>query len=347
MMRMSKDFGLSREQIAELCGRSKKRGSFWNGKRVLVTGASGLLGSWMTHALVEAGARVHVLIRDWVTESLLFADDTLERVTAIQGDLCQYDLIERLLFDYEITHLFHLGAQTQVRTANRLPRDTFESNIRGTWNILEASRVSPTTQAVVFASSDKAYGSQEELPYTEETPLQGEHPYDVSKSCADLLAQAYYKSYALPICITRCGNLYGPGDLNYDRIIPGTIRSVVRSEQPVIRSDGTYTRDYLFVPDAVDGYLTVAENMGCEGILGQAFNLSTGNKITVSELFEMLIKELGAEVTPKILNEAGNEIKEQSLSYKKASRLLSWKPRHSIGEGLRVTVPWYVRQLQQ
>jgi len=336
---------MKRDEILQMCNTDETRKNFWNGKDVLVTGAYGLLGSWLTHVLVGCGARVTIIIRDETPDSLLREDDTLQRVTIVRGSFTDYELVERVLFDYEITHIFHLGAQTQVRTANRQPRETFESNIKGTWNILEAGRISPTTQAILLASSDKAYGSQDKLPYTEETPLEGRHPYDVSKSCADLLATAYFATYNLPVCTTRCGNLYGPGDLNFDRLIPGTVRSVLRGETPIIRSDGTFIRDYFFIPDAVDGYLTVAEQMDRKEVVGEAFNLSIGNKVSVLELFTMILKAMGSDAKPKILNEAKNEIKEQSLSSEKAERILNWKARHTLNDGLGITIDWYKRML--
>ena len=332
---------MDRKTIAKHCNVTPDRAAFWKDKKVLVTGATGMLGSWMTHTLVALGANVVIIERDTVVNSLLAADDTRDRITIVRGSFTDYHLVERTLFDYEITHIFHLGAQTQVRTANRHPKDTFECNILGTWNVLEAARLSPTTQAVLVASSDKAYGPQEELPYTEETSMNGHHPYDVSKSCADLLARAYYHTYDLPVCVTRCGNLYGPGDRNFDRIIPGTVRSVLQGETPIIRSDGKFIRDYFFVPDAVDGYLTIAENMDREEVVGEAFNLSTMNRITVLDLFKMIIKLMEKDVEPKVLNQASNEIREQSLSSKKAEELLNWKPRHTLEEGLQITIDWY------
>lgn len=327
--------------MLELCNDSPERREFWKGKKVLVTGATGMLGSWMTHALVGFGATVTAIIRDKIPQSLLWEDNTINQINVAYGDFKDADFVQRVLFEYECEYIFHLGAQTQVRTANRNPTETFKTNVNGTWNMLEAARLAPTTKAVLIASSDKAYGTQPVLPYTEEAPLQGEHPYDVSKSCADLLSRCYYLTYDLPVCVTRCGNLYGPGDRNFDRIIPGTIKSVLEGQQPIIRSDGTFIRDYFFVPDAVDGYLTIAENMDRKEILGEAFNLSTMNRITVLDLFNTIIEVMGKDLKPKILNQASNEIKEQSLSSDKAGKMLDWNSRHTIEEGLAITVDWY------
>lgn len=332
---------LTRETIAKLCNDSPKRREFWQGKRVFVTGATGMLGSWMTHALVEFGAIVTVLVRDNVSASLFYHDDTMSSVNIVHGTFSDYETIRRTLSEYEIEYVFHLGAQTQVRTANRDPHSTFEANVRGTWNVLEAARNNPTIKGILIASSDKAYGPQTVLPYTEEASMNGQHPYDVSKSCADLIARSYYSTYKLPVCVTRCGNLFAPGDRNFDRIIPGTIRSIVLGEQPVIRSDGKFIRDYFFVPDAVDGYLVIAENISNPTVVGQAFNLSTGNRVTVIELFNKIIKIMGADVKPSVLNQASNEIREQSLSSEKARTLIGWSARHTLDEGLAVTVEWY------
>ncbi len=332
---------LTRAKIAQLCNVTPARKAFWSGKRALVTGATGMLGSWLTHALVEAGAIVTIVVRDRVSASLLYADDTLARVTVVHGSFEDEKLVGRAMSEYEPEFLFHIGAQTQVRTANRDPVPTFEANIRGTWVVLEAARRSPTIKGVLLASSDKAYGAQPILPYTEAASMNGAHPYDVSKSCADLLARAYAHTYKLPVCVTRCGNLYGPGDRNFDRIIPGTIRSIVRGERPIIRSDGKFVRDYFFTPDAVDGYLAIAESMHRPDVVGQAFNLSTGNGLTVLDLFDRIIDALDADIEPEVLNQASNEIRAQTLSSDKAAEILGWHARHTIDDGLRITVEWY------
>jgi CDP-glucose 4,6-dehydratase len=245
---------------------------FWQNKQVLITGCTGFLGSWLTMRLVEAGADAVGLIRDQTPHSELVRTGTDRQMTIVQGDICDYPLIERTLGEYEIEYIFHLAAQTQVPIANRVPLSTFETNIKGTWILLEAARRNPTVKGIVVASSDKAYGHQPHLPYTEDAPLEGRHPYDVSKSCADLITRSYAESYRLPVAITRFANLYGGGDLNWNRIVPGTIRSLVRGERPVIRSDGTFKRDYIFVQDAVSGYLKVAQYLADTEDYGQAFN---------------------------------------------------------------------------
>ncbi|MGD8858228.1 MAG: GDP-mannose 4,6-dehydratase, partial [Chloroflexota bacterium] len=246
--------------------------SFWQDRRVLVTGCSGFLGSWLSKRLTAVGADVIGLIRDQVPDSELVRSGQLSKIYVVAGDVNDYALIERTLAEYEIDTIFHLAAQTIVTIANRAPLSTFETNIKGTWVMLEAARRNPTVSRIVVASSDKAYGTQAQLPYREDSPLVGRHPYDVSKSCADLIAQTYAHSYDMPIVVTRFANLYGGGDLNWNRIVPGTIRSVIRGERPIIRSDGTFRRDYLFVDDAVGGYMEVAQAIDRPEIKGQAFN---------------------------------------------------------------------------
>ena len=315
---------------------------FWKDRKVFVTGCTGLLGSWLTRTLVENGADVTGLIRDLVPKSNLNWTGFNEKINVVRGELEDYSILERILNEYEIDTVFHLGAQTIVSIANRNPLSTFESNIKGTWNLLEACRQTSTTSRVVVASSDKAYGAHEDLPYNETFPLVGCHPYDVSKSCADLIAIAYHKTYNLPVCITRCGNFYGGGDLNFNRIIPGTIRSVIRNEKPVIRSDGTFIRDYIFIFDAVEAYLLLAEKMDDKSIHGEAFNLSNEIQLTVLEVTQRILRLMNREdLQPKILNEVKGEIKHQYLSAQKARDFLGWKPKYTLEEGLKETIKWY------
>ena len=316
---------------------------FWKDRNVFVTGATGLLGSWMTRALVELGANVTILLRDTVPQSYLATSGTLQRVNIVHGDLEDYLMVLRAINEYESEAVFHLGAQTIVGTASRSALSTFESNIKGTWNVLEACRVcSKLVKRVVVASSDKAYGSHSNLPYTEETPLEGRFPYDVSKSCADLLTLSYFETYRLPVGITRCGNLYGGGDLNFSRIVPGTIRSVLRGERPIIRSDGKYVRDYFYVEDAVEAYLDFAEQLDRPELHGQAFNFGTETPMAVLELVERILDVMDArELQPVILNEATHEIREQYLDCTKARTRLSWRAHYSLQEGLVRTVEWY------
>jgi len=316
--------------------------AFWRARRVFVTGCSGILGSWLTLALLDAGADVVGLIRDYVPQSNLSLTGAIQRITRVDGDIADGELLKRVLNEYEIEIVFHLAAQPLVRLANRAPVGTFETNIRGTWLLLEACRVSPTVKRIVVASSDKAYGDQDVLPYTEEAPLQGRHPYDVSKSCADLLTQAYATTYNLPAAITRCGNIYGGGDLNWDRIVPGTMRSVLFGERPVIRSDGTPLRDYLYVDDIVAGYLRLAECLDDPALYGQAFNFGMDDPRTALDVARLIIAISDhPELEPVVLNQASHEIGRQYLSSEKAHRVLGWRAQYSLDEGLRRTLAWY------
>ena len=324
------------------------RERFWKGRRAFVTGCTGIVGSWLTQALVEAGADVAGLIRDRIPHSHLFRSGTHARIVQIDGDIADENLLERALNEYEIETVFHLAAQPLVRVANRMPVGTFETNVRGTWLLLEACRLSKTVKRIVVASSDKAYGDQEVLPYTEDAPLQGRHPYDVSKSCADLIAQAFAYTYDMPLGITRCGNIYGGGDLNWDRIVPGTMRSVLKGEPPIIRSDGSPLRDYLYVDDIVDGYLRLAERLDDPALHGHAFNFGMDDPKSAREMVEAIIAISDRpDLRPVILNEASHEIYKQSLSSEKARRMLGWQPRHTLEEGLRRTMGWYREYLAE
>ena len=314
---------------------------FWKNRNIFVTGCTGLLGSWLTKSLVERGANVTGLIRDLVPKSNLNWSGFNNKINIVRGEIEDYFLLERTINEYEVDTVFHLAAQTIVTIANRNPISTFESNIKGTWNMLEACRRAPLVKRIIVASSDKAYGDQEKLPYDETAPLEGRHPYDVSKSCADLLCRAYFETYKLPVCVTRCGNFYGGGDLNFNRIVPGTIRSVVNKEPPVIRSDGALIRDYFYIEDAVEAYLLLAEKMEELRSQGEAFNFSNEIQVTVLELVEKILKIMKSDLKPKVLGEATNEIKHQYLSAKKARETLNWKPKYTLEEGLRRTIKWY------
>jgi len=320
---------------------------FWRNKNVFITGATGLLGSWSTKLMIDEGANVIVLNRDITPKSILWGsskefDYIKDKSTIVYGCLEDYQLLERILNEYEVEVVFHLAAQTIVGTANRNPLSTFESNIRGTYNLLEACRRNKESiEAIVVASSDKAYGVQKKLPYDEETPLRGTHPYDVSKSCADLISYAYYHTYGLPVCITRCGNLFGPGDLNFNRIVPGTIRSVVHGERPLIRSDGSFIRDYFYVKDGAFAYKHLVEKMHELDIFGESFNFSNEIQVTVLELVETILGIMGSSLKPEILGEASNEIEHQYLSASKASKVLGWHPHYTLEESLEETVKWY------
>lgn len=316
--------------------------TFWLDRPTFVTGGTGLVGSWLMQRLINAGADVICLVRDWVPQSEAVRTGSLERVKIVRGDIRDREILERALGEYEIDTVIHLAAQTIVTIANRNPISTFETNIAGTWNLLEASRRSPRVKQIVVASSDKAYGDQEILPYDENTPLQGQHPYDVSKSAADLIAYTYAKSYDLPVSITRCGNFYGGGDLNWNRIIPGTIRSILRGQRPVIRSDGEYIRDYFYVEDGAAAYMLLAEQLAIRPELkGQAFNFSNEIQVSVREIVDQILKEMKSDLSPDIRNEVTNEIRHQYLSAEKARRELNWKPIFDLENGLQKTIAWY------
>ncbi len=321
---------------------------YWNNKNVFVTGATGLLGSALTKRLVEEKANVTILLRDWIPRSNIVLLDLFKKVNVVHGKLEDYFILERALNEYEIDSCFHLGAQTIVGTANRSPLSTFDSNIKGTWNILEAARHSFLIQRIVVASSDKAYGVQKKLPYTEETELRGLYPYDVSKSCSDLISISFFYTYKIPVAITRCGNFYGEGDLNFNRIVPGTMKSLIFDESPIIRSDGTFLRDYIYIEDAVDAYLTLAQALDREEIRGEAFNFGTEEPISVLDLVQKIIDISGKrELKPKILGKGENEIKEQYLSCVKANSILGWEAKYPLDEGLQKTYQWYENFLER
>lgn len=315
---------------------------FWRDRPTLVTGATGLVGSWLVRRLLELGADVTCLVRDWMPQSELVRGDLIERVHVARGDVRNQSVLEAVLGENEVQTVFHLAAQTIVGVANRNPVSTFESNVAGSWSLFEACRRSPRVGQIVFASSDKAYGAHDTLPYDEAAPLRGTHPYDVSKSCADLIAQSYAATFGLPVVISRFGNLFGGGDFNWSRIVPGTIRSILRGEAPVIRSDGEYVRDYFYVEDGAAAYTLLAERLAAEPALrGQAFNFSYESRITVRALVGRIMALMESPLEPVILSEATNEIREQYLSAEKARRVLEWTPQRSLDDGLRSTIEWY------
>ncbi len=314
----------------------------WNGRRVLVTGATGIVGSWLCRELLEQGAQVVVLIRDADPQSELYRSGDIQRTTVIAGELENYATVERALNEHEVDSVFHLGAQTIVGTALRSPLQTFKSNIEGSWNVLEACRrLEGLVRSVIVASSDKAYGEQPELPYHEDMPLLANHPYDVSKSCTDMLARSYSVTYGLPVAIARCGNIYGGGDLNWSRIVPGTIRSLNNGERPIVRSDGSFVRDYLYVRDAVSAYLAMAEAIDRDDVRGEAFNFSTESWVTVLEIVNSLCKLMGSDLQADVRNEVRAEIPSQSLSAAKAQRVLGWSAKWNLEKGLTETIDWY------
>ena len=316
--------------------------AFWLDRPTLVTGGTGLVGSWLLKRLVNARADVVCLLRDWVPQSEFVRSRLIEQVKIVRGDVCDQTLLERVLGEHEIETVIHLAAQTIVGIANRNPVSTFETNIKGTWALLEACRRSPQVKQIVIASSDKAYGDQEQLPYDENTPLQGRHPYDVSKSCADLISYTYAVTYKLPVVITRCGNFYGGGDLNWNRIVPGTIRSVLRGQRPVIRSDGQYIRDYFYVKDGAAAYMLLAEALAARPELrGEAFNFSNELQVTVRELVDRILALMDSDLEPDVRNEASHEIRRQYLSAEKARTMLKWSPEYDLDAGLNETINWY------
>lgn len=319
----------------------------WGKRPVLVTGATGLLGGWLTEALVRLGGRVTCLVRDDVPLSRFETTRLRDRVDVVRGAITDQELIERVLGEYEVRTVFHLAAQTVVPVANRNPVSTFDSNVRGTWTLLEACRRSAMVSEIVVASSDKAYGAQEVLPYREGSRLQGRAPYDVSKSCADLIAQSYAFSFGLPVCITRCANFFGGGDLNWSRLVPGVMRDLLTGEVPVIRSDGTPIRDYLYVEDGVRAYLRLAEALrGQRGLAGRAFNFSMQRPLTVLEMYDRVADAVGVRTDPVVLGEATTEIPAQWLDSSAARAELGWRPATGLEEGLRKTAAWYRQHLE-
>jgi len=321
---------------------------FWLDRPVFVTGCAGFLGSWLTIALVDAGAAIVGLVRDEVPFSHLRRSGYWDCIAVVHGDVTDYELVERALNEYEIDTVFHLAAQTIVTIANRAPLSTFETNVKGTWTVLEAARRSPKITRVLVASTDKAYGAQAKLPYTEDAPLLGCYPYDVSKACTDLIARAYVATYDLPVAVTRCANLYGGGDLNWSRIVPGTVRSVIRGERPIVRSDGTPLHDYLYVQDAVQAYVTLAERLDDPSVRGEAFNFGMDDPKSVLEMVQAIIAVSDRpELEPVVLGNAPHEMQAQYLDSSKAHRVLDWAPRYSFEEGLRETLGWYQEFLSQ
>lgn len=320
-------------------------GDFWRHRSVAVTGATGLVGSHLTTLLRGLGASVVILERDQLPIDSL-RGTWQHDVAVVRGDITDQPLIERLIGEYDVRTLFHLAAQTQVVTANVNPISTLDANIRGTWTVLEAARRSPRLEHVVVASSDKAYGEQPVLPYDEDMALRAIHPYDVSKACADMLTVSYHRTYGVAASITRCGNFFGPGDRNWDRLVPSTVRSVLFDEPPVIRSDGTLVRDYLYVGDGALAYVCLAEAMAQnEKVVGEAFNFSTETPLTVLELVDRIQRAAGTAFEPIIQGRASHEIARQVLDASKARAQLDWQPHFEIDEALAQTVAWYRAEL--
>ena len=319
------------------------RDGFWRDRRVLVTGATGIVGSWLVKALLEEEASVVAFVQDANPQTELYRSGDVDRVAVVNGELEDFWALERAINLYETDTVFHLGAQTLVEVAYRFPLPTFEANIRGTYNLLEACRIHRSiVERVIVASSDKAYGEHDDLPYKEDMPSKARHPYDVSKSAADALSLTYFHTYALPVAVARCGNVYGGGDLNWSRLVPGTIRSFLAREAPVIRSDGTYQRDYIYVKDVARAYKELAELLPDERVAGEAFNYGTETPLTVIELVEAIQKQMGCEqLTPDVRNSARAEIRAQYLSAEKARSVSGWRPEYDLESGLRETIDWY------
>jgi len=315
---------------------------FWLDRPTFVTGATGLVGGWLVRRLVDAGADVVCLVRDWVPQSEVTRTSLIERVKIVRGDIRDQATLERALGEFEIDTVINLAAQTIVTIANRNPVSTWETNVQGTWALLEACRRTPTIRQIVMASSDKAYGESDQLPYDEETPLRGRHPYDASKSCSDIISQTYAKSYGLPVVVTRCGNFYGGGDLNWNRIVPGTIRSILRGQRPIIRSDGQFVRDYFYVEDGAAAYMLLAQRLHEQpDLAGQAFNFSNETQTTVIDIAKTILSLMDSSLELDIRNEASNEIRHQYLSAARARRDLQWQPLFTLDEGLAKTIAWY------
>ena len=317
----------------------------WKNTSVLVTGADGFIGGHVAKALAEKGAKVTTIARDIKKINNIGILNLKNKIDIVRGDLINLEDCERAINEYDIEFCFHIAAQAIVGPANRSPLSTFESNIKGTWNILETCRRSKTIKGTIIASSDKAYGQQKKLPYTEDSPLNGYFPYDASKACAEIIARSYFMTYNMPLAITRNANSYVPADMNLCRIIPDVITMLLKDEQPIIRSDGNPERDYMYIKDAVNAYLILAENLHRKEVVGQAFNFGTGKPISVLDLYKKIIKLVGKNADPNILGQAKNEIDRQYLDSSKAKDILNWEPKYDLDSGLKETIEWYKKYL--
>lgn len=316
--------------------------TFWANRPTFVTGATGLIGSWLVKHLLDAGADVVCLVRDWVPQCELVRGHLIDQVQVVRGDVRDQALLERILGEYEVATVIHLAAQSIVKVANQDPSGTLDSNVRGTWSLLEACRRRPGVRQVVLASTDKVYGDVDQLPYTEDMPWLARYPHDVSKACAEMIAMGYAATYETPVAIARLPNVFGGGDLNWSRIIPGTIRSALFGQAPEIHSDGSFIRDYLYVEDAAAIHLLIAEQMADNPDLrGQAFNVSNETHMTALELVQRILQLMGSDLQPLVLNRAKHEIKHQYLDASKARQMLGWQPFYSMDEGLKLTIDWY------
>lgn len=323
------------------------RGKFWKDRRVLITGYEGFLGSHLTKTLLDYGAKISGLDITTFRKQTILSDKNLNRIAVIKGNVENFSLVRRIIKENRTEFIFHLAAKALVRDCLQNPVRAFSTNIKGTWNILEASRDNNRIKAIIISSSDKAYGSHTKLPYKENAPLAGAHPYDASKSCADLIAYTYYHTYGLPVAVTRCGNIFGPGDFNFSRIVPDTIRSAVKNKTLIIRSNGKFTRDYVYIDDIVNGYILLAEKMQRLRLFGEAFNFSNENPISVIELVKNIYRLAGEKPDYKTLGKAKHEIKHQYLSSKKARKILGWKPQFALDKGLKETIKWHKKTLSK
>lgn len=333
-----------------LLGKGAEMSNFWKGRPVLITGCFGFLPSWLAAALVKKGAEVTGLTSGQLSGTALKALACDRKIKVLRASVADYEAVRKVFAGYRFEYCFHLAALTDYGVCSGSPLATFETNIKGSWNVLEAARKCGTLRGVVLASSDKVYGEQNKLPYTEAQPLLGRHPYDVSKICDELIGLCYSRSYGLPVAAARCANIYGGGDFTWSRVVPGTIRSVLRGDTPVIRSDGTPTRDYLYVEDAVDAYLKLAEALGTGRADGGAFNFSPENPTTTLQLVELILALAGKlKIKPKVLGAAGAACRRdiQSLSSAKSRKELKWQAAHSLKEGLRKTLRWYIKYFNE
>ncbi len=319
----------------------KPNKNFWRNKRVLITGFEGFLGSHVTRMLQSLGARVVGLDIKVRRRQTILTPSDLRKIRVVKGNVANLSLVKRILKEHKIEFIFHLAAEALVGRCLKTPLKGFASNIQGTWNILEAARDNRDLRAIILASSDKAYGRHIKLPYREDACLKGDHPYDVSKSCADLIAATYARTYNLPVCTTRCGNIYGPGDFNFSRLIPDALRAALKNKTLLIRSNGRFIRDYVYVDDIVNGYILLAEEMTKSHLGGEAFNFSLGKPLSVIDVVRKIYHLTDRAPRYKILDQTGFEIPRQYLSSRKARRILGWRPRTATDKGLKKTLNWY------
>ena len=319
---------------------------FWKNKKVLITGYEGFLGSHLTRNLLSYGAKISGLDIKTHRKQTILSVKELNKIDIIRGSVEDFPLVSKIIRENKIEYIFHLAAEALVEECLQKPVKAFSTNIKGTWNILEAARNSNTIKSIIIASSDKAYGSHNILPYKENAALRGKHPYDVSKSCADLIAYTYFYTYGVPACITRCGNIFGPGDFNFSRIVPDAVRCALLGKELLIRSDGKFTRDYIYVEDVVMGYIVLAQKMQKLKLFGEAFNFSNEKPTLVLELAKLIYKLSQRVPNYKVLNQAKYEIRHQYLSASKARKVLKWQPKYTLKEGLTKTIDWYSKIFQ-